>query len=727
MTIESTLTTELTHERLARSVLATPELDLATASGTRSLAAWFLGPLAENQDVLRALADIVIERHCAERRSFYPNDPPYVTEAIKDSADYKSTVDALRDELLRLVDRLSGSVPFFSYRYQAHMNWDTTLPAMLGYFAGMLYNQNNVALEASPVTMNLEQEVGKDLCRLLGYDVQGSPKPWGHITCDGTVANLEALWSMRNLKYYPIAVAEAIRTQASLRPAKELTVQRAGGQVARLLDLAPWECVNLPVDEALALTGRMVEKGVTSDDLKLINQFTLQNMGYEAFHRRYLKGKVGDPVVLATATMHYSWPKAAALLGLGRDNLIPVAVDVDARAMVDDLRTKLTRFAKERRPVIASVVVLGSTEQSAVDPLKDMLRLREKFHRQNLSYPIHVDAAWGGYFAAVRRPRPSASDGHPLRLTPDLVMSAYVNDQYESLSHADSITIDPHKAGFVPYPAGGLCYRNEAQKSLIAFSAPYIDQGSAISNMGLFGVEGSKPGAAAAGVYLSHRVITADQNGYGKILGQALFNSKRLYAAIVTLGLDHQEFSVIPSQRLPVERRYPGDAMKLAEQLRFIKERIVDKSNEELLQDEEATNLLTELGSDQIIIGYLFNARSNKDLAKANKINQRIAEKLRIPPEAMAQEGMPEPSARPPLILSGSTFDPALYGQPFMKSLMDRLEVAGDPAKDGVNYLISCTMDPWVTDTERGDFFRELRTLLADTVLEVIHETREES
>jgi vitellogenic carboxypeptidase-like protein len=64
-----------------------------------------------------------------------------------------------------LMKRLHSSIPFFSPRYQAHMNWDTVLPGSLGYMAAILYNQNNVATEASPVTSKLEKEVGEQLCK----------------------------------------------------------------------------------------------------------------------------------------------------------------------------------------------------------------------------------------------------------------------------------------------------------------------------------------------------------------------------------------------------------------------------------------------------------------------------------------------------------------------------------------------------------------------------------
>ncbi|MEV7124030.1 pyridoxal phosphate-dependent decarboxylase family protein [Kitasatospora griseola] len=720
------MTTHIAHEQWEPSRTVAPETQLAGAPGTHSLAAWFLGPMAENQTVLADLINDSLAAHCAARRNLYQNDPPYVTGGIKQSLEYQQSVATMRREHAKLLDHLRGSAPFFSYRYQAHMNWDQTIPALAGYFAATLYNPNNVALESSPVTTRLEEEVGKDLCRLLGYQPLTQPTPWGHITSGGTVANLEALWSARNLTYYPIAVAEAIRSHPhALGGARDLTVRMANGKdTPRLLDLDAWECVNLPVDEVLGLPTRMVEDHhIRTEDLGLINAYTLQHLGYEEFRRRFLEGRVGNPAVLVTATMHYSWPKAAALLGIGQSGLVPVEVDMDARATVASLRAGLEECVRGRRPVILNVAVLGSTEQSSVDPLAEMLALREEFHVRNVSYPIHVDAAWGGYFAAVRRPGPERADDE-VTFTSDFVMSEYVNRQYDSLGRADSITIDPHKAGFVPYGAGGLCYRNGAQKNMVAFTAPYLDLGD--SSVGLYGVEGSKPGAAAAGVYLSHRVISTNQHGYGKILGRALFNSKRLYAAFVTLGLDHPDLLVAPLQRLPVERERPGDERALREQLQFILTRIVWRSNDEIMADPEARKLLAELGSDQVVIAYAFNAvregRPNPDLAKANLINRLVAEKLGIAPKAPSARNTPGPPRRPDLIVSGSALDPGLYGEAYMRRVADRLGLRGDPGGTPISHLVSCTLDPWLTDTERGDFIPVLREALAEGVRAAIRE-----
>lgn len=714
------------------------DFDLGAADGSDSLAAWFLGPLAENEELFTGLIRNAVESHCEDRRCFYPKDPVYVTDEIKGSAAYRNAVRVLTDEVDELLRQLRGSVPFFSYRYQSHMNWDLTLPSIVGYFAAMLYSPNNVAAEASPVTTLLEKAVGDDLCRMLGYhtDQDARPTPWGHITCDGSVANIEALWSARNLKYYPISVAEAIRQEPGLSSARNLTVTLADGTTSRrLLDLTTWERLNLTADTVLGLPSRMVDDyGVPKSALDTIRNYSLQTLGYQKFAGLYLHG-IGEPAVLAPVTMHYSWPKAAALLGIGQHSLLPVDVDLDARAKISHLRALLDECEAGRRPVLLNVAVVGSTEQSSVDPLARMVAMRKEYQRRAFSYLIHVDAAWGGYFAAIKREsRLPVTEGQ-LRFTPDLSMSRYVNQQYDAFPDADSITIDPHKAGFIPYPAGGLCYRNKAQRDLVAFTAPYVEHNEGVDlSVGFYGVEGSKPGAAAAGVYLSHRVIAPDQRGYGRILGQSLFNSKRLYAAIVTMAQDDDPFIVVPSQRLPAEKKYPGDSTRLKEDLERIREEIIEQDNEEIYrhmeEDPKFSAFFRDLGSDQIIIGYIFNfyddqgnQRLNTSVARMNKLNQRVFARLSMSPaEAIKATGG---TTAPPLIVTGSQFDPATYKQEYMGRLRTMLGVDGDQDQ-AIDYLISTTMDPWLTDTKSGNFIPQLIAALRGTVIEEINRIRDE-
>src|SRR3990172_9577553 len=110
-----------------------------------SLEAWFLGEKAENADEFERLIMEAIREQAFWRRNFYPGDPSHITENIKRSQEYASAIDSLRESYRSLLAFLKKSPPFFSMRYQGHMIWDSTLPALVGYFATMLYNPNNVA------------------------------------------------------------------------------------------------------------------------------------------------------------------------------------------------------------------------------------------------------------------------------------------------------------------------------------------------------------------------------------------------------------------------------------------------------------------------------------------------------------------------------------------------------------------------------------------------------
>ena len=81
------------------------------------------------------------------------------------------------------------------------------MPANLGYITALLFNQNNCAAEGSTVTTKLEVEVGTDLSVMIGYD---KDKCMGHLTAGGSVANIEAVWAARNVKYFPLGLQEAL-------------------------------------------------------------------------------------------------------------------------------------------------------------------------------------------------------------------------------------------------------------------------------------------------------------------------------------------------------------------------------------------------------------------------------------------------------------------------------------------------------------------------------------
>ena len=434
----------------------------------------FLGPQGQNADLQEHLVLEGLRDHVHWRRGFHPEDPDPVDPYRQLEPSYLGTKARFETYHRRLLARLKRSVPSHSPRYLAHMMGDTLLPAQVGYLAAMLYNPNNVALEGSPVTTELEREVGDDLAGLLGFD---PAQAFGHLCGGGTVANIEALWILRNLARRPLAAG-------------------LPDQVGRmkLEDL-----LNLPI----AISG--------------------------APPRPF--------AVLAPVTAHYSWIKAMDLLGLGRENLVPIAVDEGLRMDLGALEKALEDLAAQDRPVLACIGVVGTTEGGGVDPVAGILDVRRRhFEKHGRWFLLHLDAAYGGYARALLR----QEDGSLRSLEEVRTQLPQTTEGFyqamAAMGEADSITVDPHKLGFVPYPAGALVLRLSAMREAIGCHAAYLND-SDPGHIGSFILEGSKPGAAAAACWMAHRVVPLDHTGYGAILSES-FRSAHGLAEL----LEHGEF-----------------------------------------------------------------------------------------------------------------------------------------------------------------------------------------
>jgi hypothetical protein len=245
--------------------------------------------------------------------------------------------------------------------------------------------------------------------------------------------------------------------------------------------------------------------------------------------------------------------------------------------------------------------------------------------------------------------------------------------------------------------------------------------------VGVYGVEGSKPGAAAAGVYLSHRVIRTDASGYGQILGKCTWNSKRLFAEVLTLGVRNPEapFIVRTVQRPPAERDCKPEG-QVKKQIEFIAREMVPRSNDELVDlfgaDPEAWALFREMGSDQIIITYSFNFKLpdgsiNTDIERCNALNQEVFNRLSLHEFDQRNSGeVPDK----PMFVTQSSFAEDGYGAPFVEHYASRLGLEWKSGSS-VTFIISTTQDPWVTNTAEGNFIPTIGKVLRDTVTAAVH------
>ncbi|HEX6938708.1 MAG TPA: pyridoxal-dependent decarboxylase [Longimicrobiales bacterium] len=500
-----------------------------------ALRAWFLGPRAENADLFERLVTEALRDHVFWRRNYRPEDGFTIREHDKRAEGYEDAVATMRQELMGLLAELKRGVPFFSGRYKGHMNFEQTIASQIGYFAAMLYNPNNVAIEASPVTTRLELEVAADLARMVGYDPAAA---WGHLTSGGTIANFEALWVARNVIYFPVAA----RGAADLLGIA-LEVALPDGSTGPLDRLGLWELLNLRGAAVHDLRERLLAAAPAAEVRRALDDHSLHALGYQEYMRR-LTVAFGDPlppgVVLVAATAHYSWEKIVRALGIGSRQLVYVPVDGRYRMDPDALWETIRGLAGRRVPILACVSVCGTTEESAVDRLDRVLEVRDRAERElGVTFHIHSDAAYGGYAAAVTwradGTRRSAAEIRASTGT-DWPTEEWVRS-IEALAGADSVTVDPHKLGYVPYPAGAFLIRDRRARELVAVDPPYLLPTQGLDSaedlfLGRFIFEGSKPGAAAAAVWLSHKVLPLDERGYGYLVERTVCGARRLHRAL---------------------------------------------------------------------------------------------------------------------------------------------------------------------------------------------------
>lgn len=667
-----------------------------------ALGAWFMGPKAENGDIFQNLVSDTIDSQIKFRRHIYfPCDPPYVTDELREADAYQASMDHLKTELELLQKHMQNSVPFYSSRYKGHVNWDTAMPANLGYICALLYNQNNCAAEASTVTTSFELEVGTDLCVMMGYD---KDKSMGHLVTGGSIANIEAIWAARNVKFFPLALQRALKKEKKLAAAKNYEVyfpQR--GKKGELISGSDWELLNLDTASILGMPTDIenlteLEHGNFMD---VMSDYLYESIGAPEFARRH--PLIEKACVVVPSTAHISFTKAVTILGLGKNGLVKVAVDDDSRMDANVLKTILDKHLEKQIPIVAVVSVMGTTEDSAIDPLTEVLKLQKNYSKKGIDFAIHADGAWGGYFCSMLRDQPRnfyLKAPQNSGFVPKIYLSDYVHNQLSALDQCDTITIDPHKSGFCPYPAGALCYKDKQMNTFLQITTSVVYYHGDMT-LGDIGIEGSKPGAAAAAVRLANRVIGLHKNGYGRILSECTYTAKMLYCLWVTLPEEDDNFIIETTKPLPKTWKN----LSIKEQKLFIKTRIIGKSNEELAKDDEAMEYLKEVGPDTLVPCFTVNLKDNKNVEVCNSINMAIFQDL-------SHSSGERTARRVPMVVTSSSMLHHKHSSA-LKNFKKRL---GLEHKDesSVKFIITTCMDPWATSV---DFLDDLAAIMRNSIL----------
>ena len=490
----------------------------------------FLGPYGENDALLEKLVVEFLRDHVYWRRNFHPEDPPAIPTHAAQAPEFKAFEAKLRRELHALSAALKRSVPFHSPRYLGHMVSDLLIPGLAAQILTLPYNPNNVTGEVATVTIDLELKAGLQLARMLGYpsDPAAPDCAFGHLTSGGTLANYQSLRLALALKAWPVAL-------------------RAASVPGLACGDDDWQAFNLGPDAAIALLDRFNAwlAQQTPHDARTwrmrVNAERIETLGLIDFFARHPDLK--PPIVLAPVTAHYSWSKGLKLIGLGRNSLhlVPesgMRIDLAAlEGMLDDALA-------QRQSVLMTVGVLGSTEFGTIDPIDGLVAARARMQARGLGYSVHVDAAWGGYLATLfREPDGSLRAWSAMREDYAEFPSPLVHAAFAALGQTDSVTIDPHKLGYLAFGVGAFVCRDQRAVGLLDESADYVFKADAGDDffhrhraLGRYIPEGSKAGANAAAVYVTHQVLPLDHAHFGLLQRQTIRSAEAFLRALAVFA-----------------------------------------------------------------------------------------------------------------------------------------------------------------------------------------------
>lgn len=212
--------------------------------------------------------------------------------------------------------------------------------------------------------------------------------------------------------------------------------------------------------------------------------------------------------VLSTELAHYSIMKACDMLGL---RLIEIKSN-DFKTDPEKMSTAISELQKAHGNIVAMIGLAGETETGMVDNLDALANIAEA----NGIY-FHIDAAYGGGFVLSKQ-----------------------KNLFSGISRADSITVDPHKMFYCPYPAGAVLFKDKSDHILIDKSmrskARYlladelkqeIANADNSRNFGVTRVEGSMGTSGVIASWITMKLL--GEEGIGTLLDHSIDLTRKVY------------------------------------------------------------------------------------------------------------------------------------------------------------------------------------------------------
>ncbi|KAK5581372.1 hypothetical protein RB653_001404 [Dictyostelium firmibasis] len=716
----------------------------------------FLGPSGENKKLFEQLSKIVFNSTIDSRIQYNKSEPSIFENDYFESDNYKKSKGLIIENTKSICNYIKESTQFSSLKYQAHMIEDSLIPGFIGTIANLYYNSNNCTPQVSCKSSFIEYAFSNDLCRMVGFDTNKTPDyynssktitliektkreietvyPFAHITNGGSVSNIEACWSGYWVKFIPVAIKNALLNEDDLNDSKQLKITFPDGKTIKpLIECSNWELSNLNGDLSVKLPYQIsLECNLPIENVfEIIKNYHPTSLGAYQF---FTENEINQPIFLIPSSAHYCFKKAVSLTGLGSKNIKSIFIESNGRMNINDLKRYIKHSIENQIPIVTIVSVLGTTQEYAVDNIDEIVSIRNQVRRDfNFNFDIHVDAAFGGYSLSCIRDNyqlENPLDNQSLfqnnigcednesndceTFDPELIISSYVKKQLNACKYADTITLDGHKSGYLPFSNSTICFRNSKYKDILTFSRVYVAGGNKnIPNCGVFGIEGSRPGHSSVAGYLTNSIIRPSKTGYGKLLKRCILNAKLFYISLLIKFNGNNDIKVVTIGNNP-----PNDV------LNYLKSEIIDsetgkiKPLNQIASNKTLLQILSNYGPDLngVCFGFNFVSPStgelNNDYQKYVELNKIIIDRF---------DYVNGPSTD---LVIGHTFLNDSYGDEFISNFLFSNELKLNIPrynKISIPLLRSSTMSPFMGETSEGSYIDIMLNILLKEITKIIN------